>query len=48
MKFRNPEKLSNFKVHELSLIVNELCTCLIIDKKRSSNIYKISKNTLRN
>ena len=50
MVFWNSEKLSNFKVpelfmncHELSWIVNELCTCLIINEKRSSNFYKISK-----
>ena len=42
--FWNSNKLSNFKVHELSRTVNELCTCLIIDEKGSSHIYKISKN----
>ena len=30
-----------------SWIVNESCTCLIIDEKWSSNIYKISKEILR-
>ena len=39
----NSEKSSIFKVRELSWIVNELCTCLIIDNKRSFNISKISK-----
>ena len=43
MTFWSSEKLSNFKVHELSSTVNELCTYLIIDEKRSSNIYQISK-----
>ena len=31
MTLRNSEKLSNFKVHELPLTVNEFCTFLIID-----------------
>ena len=44
MTFWNSEKWSNFKVHELSWPVIELCTCLIIDEKRSSNIYKSRKN----
>ena len=43
MTFWNSEKLWNFKVHKLSRTVNELCTYLIIDEKKSSNIYKISK-----
>ena len=34
------EKLSNFKVHKLSRIANELCTFLIIDEEKSSNIDK--------
>ena len=42
MTFWNREKLSNFKVHELPWTDNELCARLIIDEKRSSNIYKIS------
>ena len=47
MTFWNSEKLSNVKVHQLSCTVNELFTCLIIDEKWSSNIYKISKNTAK-
>ena len=44
MTFCKSEKWSNFKVHELSWNVNEFCTRLIIDEKRSTNnIYKISK-----
>ena len=43
MTFWSLEKLSNFKVHEISSTVNELCTYLIIDEERSSNIYQISK-----
>ena len=44
MTFWNREKLSNFKVHELPWTDNELCARLIIDEKRSSNIYKIGEN----
>ena len=33
----------DLKVHELSSTVYELCTYLIIDEKRLSNIYLISK-----
>ena len=40
MTFRNSEKLSNFKVHELSWTANELRTYLVIDEKRSFNIKK--------
>ena len=40
--FWSSEKLSNFKIHELSSIVNELCTYLINDDKRSINIYLIN------
>ena len=43
MTFWNSENFSNFKVHKLSWTVNELCTYLIIDEKKSSNLYKISK-----
>ena len=43
MTFWNLEKLSNFKAHELTWTVNELCTCLITDERRWSNIYKTSK-----
>ena len=43
MTFWSSEKLSNFKVHELSSTVNESCTYLVIDEERSSNIYQISK-----
>ena len=42
MTFWNSEKLAKLKAHKLSWTVNELCTYLIIDEKRSSN-YKISK-----
>ena len=47
MKFWNSEKLSSFKAHELTWSVNKLHTCLIIDEKRSSNIYKISKKIVK-
>ena len=41
MTFWSSENLSNFKVHELSWTVSKLYSCLIIDEKRLSNIYKI-------
>ena len=43
----NSEELSNFKVCKLSWTVKELCTYLIIDEKRSSNICKISKKLVK-
>ena len=43
MTFSSSEKLSNFKVHALSSSVNEFCTYSIINEKRSSNTYQISK-----
>ena len=43
MTFWSSERLSTFEVHQLSSTVNELCTYLIINEKRSSNIYQISK-----
>ena len=40
LKFR---KIIELQIHKLVWAANELCTSLIINKKRSSNIYKISK-----
>ena len=37
--------ITNFKVHELWWTTNKLCTCLIIDEKRSPNIYETKKKT---
>ena len=43
LKFR---KCTEFQIkgHKFSWTVNELCTYLINDEKKSSNVYKISKN----
>ena len=41
------EKLSNFKVHELSWTVNEFCSCLFIDEKYNL-IFARFANVLRN
>ena len=41
----NDVLITNFKVHELWWTTNKLCTCLIIDEKRSPNIYETKKKT---
>ena len=43
MTFWNSEKLSNFKVHELSWTVNELGTSLTIDEKDHLIFTKLVK-----
>ena len=40
VRFWSSQKLSNFKVHEWSQTVSELCTCLIINERKIAKLIR--------